>query len=332
MSIASEISRLQTAKANLKTSIEGKGVTVPSSAKLDDYADYVDAIQQGGSVTQDLDGYIVLSPDGSGSGSGSPSGIVYLYSDLNGNGVANISQYQYCSVDFAPVGDNKFRYWIDVDSSDLTFQAPVTVPTASTYRYTGVIDWGDGSSITEYEYDNTTCIHTYASPGRYCVSMWRTGGYQHFSIDNPKRSVDRNKIVGVELYYEGYPANTLTLDSCSKVRKIRFSSDQTTVSIINCALLTDVVLPDSLTTIGNMYHLPALESLVIPASVTSISSFTGNTSMKEYHFKPLTPPTISSTTFGDIPSSCVIYVPTASLTAYQTATYWSTYASKMVGE
>lgn len=48
MSIASEITRLQTAKADLKTAIEGKGVTVPSSATLDDYADLVDDIQTGG--------------------------------------------------------------------------------------------------------------------------------------------------------------------------------------------------------------------------------------------------------------------------------------------
>ena len=48
MSIASEISRLQQAKADLKTSIGNKGVTVSSSATLEDYPDYVDAIQQGG--------------------------------------------------------------------------------------------------------------------------------------------------------------------------------------------------------------------------------------------------------------------------------------------
>ena len=48
MSIASEISRLQTAKADLKTAIEGKGVTVPSSTKLDGYADLVDSIETGG--------------------------------------------------------------------------------------------------------------------------------------------------------------------------------------------------------------------------------------------------------------------------------------------
>lgn len=44
MSIASEISRLQGAKAAIKTAIEGKGVTVSSSATLDDYADLIDDI------------------------------------------------------------------------------------------------------------------------------------------------------------------------------------------------------------------------------------------------------------------------------------------------
>lgn len=47
MSIASEISRLHTAKADLKTSIENKGVTVPSATKLDGYASLVDQIQTG---------------------------------------------------------------------------------------------------------------------------------------------------------------------------------------------------------------------------------------------------------------------------------------------
>ena len=51
MSIATEITRLQTAKADLKTAIEGKGVTVSSSATLDDYADLVDLISGGGGST-----------------------------------------------------------------------------------------------------------------------------------------------------------------------------------------------------------------------------------------------------------------------------------------
>lgn len=48
MSIATEISRLQTAKTNLKTSIENKGVDVPANTKLDGYSALVDAIQTGG--------------------------------------------------------------------------------------------------------------------------------------------------------------------------------------------------------------------------------------------------------------------------------------------
>lgn len=47
MSIASEITRLQNAKASIKTSIENKGVTVPAATKLDGYSALIDSIQTG---------------------------------------------------------------------------------------------------------------------------------------------------------------------------------------------------------------------------------------------------------------------------------------------
>lgn len=47
MSIASEITRLTNAKNDIKTSIENKGVEVPSSAKLDEYYNYIDEIEDG---------------------------------------------------------------------------------------------------------------------------------------------------------------------------------------------------------------------------------------------------------------------------------------------
>ena len=55
MSIATEISRLQTAKADLKTAIEAKGVTVPSSATIDTYDDYVSQITSGGGGSSSAD-------------------------------------------------------------------------------------------------------------------------------------------------------------------------------------------------------------------------------------------------------------------------------------
>jgi hypothetical protein len=76
MSVESEIIRLQTAKANLKTSIEDKGVTVPSSTKLDGYADLVDSIETGGGSAP----YIVNPLNGASFGSPTQVGsITYQY-------------------------------------------------------------------------------------------------------------------------------------------------------------------------------------------------------------------------------------------------------------
>lgn len=44
MTIASEITRIQNAKASIKASIENKGVTVPNTEKLDGYYSYIDQI------------------------------------------------------------------------------------------------------------------------------------------------------------------------------------------------------------------------------------------------------------------------------------------------
>ena len=41
MSIATEITRLNNAKAAIKSAIEAKGVEVPQDAKIDIYADYI---------------------------------------------------------------------------------------------------------------------------------------------------------------------------------------------------------------------------------------------------------------------------------------------------
>lgn len=75
MSITSEINRLQTAKADLKTAIENKGVTVPSNTKIDGYADLVDSIETGGSAP-----YIVNPLNGASFGSSAQVGsITYQY-------------------------------------------------------------------------------------------------------------------------------------------------------------------------------------------------------------------------------------------------------------
>lgn len=68
MAIASELTRIQGAKTDLKTAIEGKGVTVPGSAKIDAYPDYVEAIQIGTVLAPTAGDYPVVSNGGLGGG------------------------------------------------------------------------------------------------------------------------------------------------------------------------------------------------------------------------------------------------------------------------
>ena len=48
MSIQTELTRITNAKAAIKTAVEGKGVTVPSGAKLDALAALIESIEAGG--------------------------------------------------------------------------------------------------------------------------------------------------------------------------------------------------------------------------------------------------------------------------------------------
>lgn len=65
MSVATEITRIQGAKADLKTSIEAKGVTVPSATLISGYASLVDQIQTSGGFP-DSDGLVDIEITTSG--------------------------------------------------------------------------------------------------------------------------------------------------------------------------------------------------------------------------------------------------------------------------
>ena len=127
---------------------------------------------------------------------------------------------------------------------------------------------------------------------------------------------------------------------CSSLASVTIPYSVTSIdnsAFNNCNPLASITIPDSVTSIGNSVFggCRSLASITIPDSVTSIgnSVFSSCSGMAEYHLKPTTPPTLANTnTFNGIPADCIIYVPQGCLEAYQNATNWSKYASKMQEE
>lgn len=109
-----------------------------------------------------------------------------------------------------------------------------------------------------------------------------------------------------------------------------------TSAFCECYGLRGITIPSGVISIGSnaFSNCKGLTSISIPASVTSIgdSAFSGCTSISAYHFYGTTPPTLGSSAFSSIPSDCVIYVPSASVNAYKSATNWSAYSSYIQGE
>lgn len=98
----------------------------------------------------------------------------------------------------------------------------------------------------------------------------------------------------------------------------------------NCGSLTSITISDSVTNIGNIAFrsCSSLTSVTIPNSVTSIGlwAFRECTSLSSITCLATTPPSIGGAVFSST-NDCPIYVPAASVSAYQSA--WSDYASRI---
>ena len=128
-----------------------------------------------------------------------------------------------------------------------------------------------------------------------------------------------------------------TFRDCTGLTNVNIPTGITSISrgvFYDCYSLSGITIPSSVTSIGRsaFWGCSALTSIDIPNSVTTIdiTAFyycSGLTSVTIY---ATTPPTLGTDAFYNT-NNCPIYVPCESVSAYQAATNWSTYASRIEG-
>ena len=98
--------------------------------------------------------------------------------------------------------------------------------------------------------------------------------------------------------------------------------------------LTSVIIPDGVTTIGGyaFYDCTGLTSIEVPAGITSIGAhaFQGCSRLSRITVFPATPPQ-GGTQMWDATNQAPIYVPSGSLEAYKSASFWSLYETRIQG-
>ena len=97
--------------------------------------------------------------------------------------------------------------------------------------------------------------------------------------------------------------------------------------------LTAVTIPNTVTKIGlnTFYNCYSLKTVIIPSSVTRIEggAFRKCSGLTSITCLATTPPTMTNDSAFESTNNCPIYVPSQSVSAYKSATNWSTYASRI---
>lgn len=229
------------------------------------------------------------------------------------------------------------------DSTSAQFKAPAG----------STIDWGDGKS-TEFSTE-TAATHTYddgKTEHTIAISGLTSIGASAFSFCSGLTSItipDSVTSIGDRAFRECSGLTSVTIpdsvtsignsafENCSSLTSITIPDGVTSISdgvFYGCRSLTSVTIGNNVMNIG-MYafgYCSGLTSVTIGNGVTSIgdSAFSHCSSLKQLILFPSTPPTLGSSAIPTTISK--IYVQQSSKTAYQAATNWTTFASKIVSD
>lgn len=323
MSIASEIARLQGAKADIKTAIEAKGVTVPSDATLDGYGDYIEQISGGGGT--DFDDWVkdgdthlwikIVSPYQK-----EQQLRIRMIGTIDwGDGtIQSVSVTSYTT--FTHTYSDTGKYRIDLHPTSGTFYLGgnsssynvMGARSTASYIRTSVLYQAEvGTSII-------TTLSNYAFA--YCLGLLR--------VFIPETI----KTLGTYIFYFCRAVKEIIFEDASKI-----TSTSCNGIFYGCYCLQSIETFEKWAgtelnqTIRDCY---CLAEFTVPAGTTSVAANTFNSAygLQKMHCLPTTPPSVAnSNAFTSFSADCIIEVPSASLASYQSASGWSGVSSQMIG-
>jgi len=251
MSIANQISRLNTAKSDIRNSIIAKGVSVPTTAKIDTYDNYIAQIEGGG-----------------GGGSWTPPADWIDISSVNDNEINLLTSDGGVGIAFS-VTTASGTYSIDwgdgvietARASGTTYSHQYTIGSGQSvnsgqYTCFKIRIYGASSNITRFQmqkvpnYNNT----------QYCGLLWAVFGTQN--ITNYANTFYQSGIECRELQACTIPS----LNNCSSTSQM----------FNNCYALSSITLPTSWGNVTNcsqmFYYCYALSSITLPTSWGNVTN------------------------------------------------------------
>ena len=340
MSVATELTRIQSAKDALKTSIRNKGVSVSDDALISEYPALVDSIEAGGggdtAMKDNVQGTLTAYTIPNGVTSIRSYAFAYLHSlesvtipesvtHIGNDAFSGCTSLKY--IKFRGLTPPNIDNYENVSS----FMEDILVPESAVSSYVAAFpSWENrifadththDYSVTELRKSNQTGSTPFTQLSDTTLNT------SNVSLDNLKRVYIGNNVTTVETEtFRNTESSSIFIPETNSLETIGQNAFN------NTNVIGDLHLPN-VTSIGASAfdHNIHMLSVTIGDRITSIGSLAFNycSSLKSVTCLATTPPTLGFNAFVQYGAEFPIYVPAESVDAYKAASGWSAYASRI---